>query len=151
MPWDSELRAHVLDDPRAFVVGLSGARALSCLVVVVVVGRGVSRMLHHPPLHCSSASPLPARPPPADEAGAGANVALAVQAQHGPTNCTAQRLDEYIQHTLWGVKPGLPLPVSLQDHATNGIRASMFWVPTPGTREQGMPGYDYDPSDFTGW
>lgn len=39
----------------------------------------------------------------------------------------------------------------LQDHLTHGIRAGLFWVPTPGTHEQGMPGYNYLPSDFAGW
>lgn len=66
-----------------------------------------------------------------DEAGAAANVALAVKARHSPTLEEAARLDEYIQRTLWGVEQDIPFPVSLQDHATGGIRASLFWVPTP--------------------
>ncbi len=66
-----------------------------------------------------------------DEAGAAANVALAVKARHSPTREQAARLDEYIQRTLWGVEQDIPFPVSLQDHATGGIRASLFWVPTP--------------------
>jgi hypothetical protein len=66
-----------------------------------------------------------------DEAGAAANVALAVKARNAPTVGEAARLDEYIQHTLWGIKAGIPFPVSLQDHTTWGIRASLFWVPTP--------------------
>lgn len=66
-----------------------------------------------------------------DEAGAAANVALAVQARNSPKLQEAARLDEYIHKTLWGVEAGIPFPVSLQDHATGGIRASLFWVPTP--------------------
>ena len=40
-------------------------------------------------------------------------------------------MDEYIQNTLWGVEQDIPFPVSLQDHSTMGVRASLFWVPTP--------------------
>ena len=66
-----------------------------------------------------------------DEAGAAANVALAVKARQSPKPQEAARLDEYIQRTLWGVDHDIPFPVSLQDHASGGIRASLFWVPTP--------------------
>ena len=66
-----------------------------------------------------------------DEAGAAANVALAVKARQSPKPEEAARLDEYIQRTLWGVDQDIPFPVSLQDHASGGIRASLFWVPTP--------------------
>ncbi|EIE25381.1 hypothetical protein COCSUDRAFT_61600 [Coccomyxa subellipsoidea C-169] len=109
MPWDRDVQTHVMQDPRAFVVGLS------------------------------------------DEAGAAANVALAVKARHSPTREQAARLDEYIQRTLWGVEQDIPFPVSLQDHATGGIRASLFWVPTPGTSEEPMPGYTYKASSLSGW
>lgn len=66
-----------------------------------------------------------------DEAGAAANVALAVKARQSPKPEEVARLDEYIQRTLWGVDQHIPFPVSLQDHASGGIRASLFWVPTP--------------------
>ena len=66
-----------------------------------------------------------------DEAGAGANIGLAAKARHAPTALEAARVDEYIQETLWGVQQDIPFPVSLQDHATMGVRASLFWVPTP--------------------
>lgn len=66
-----------------------------------------------------------------DEAGAAASVALAVMARNAPEPRTAARLDEYIHRTLWGIKPDIPFPVSLQDHDSGGIRASLFWVPTP--------------------
>ncbi|CAL8460615.1 g144 [Coccomyxa elongata] len=109
MPWDRDLQQHVMQDPRAFVVGLS------------------------------------------DEAGAAANVALAVKARQSPKPEEAARLDEYIQRTLWGVDQDIPFPVSLQDHASGGIRASLFWVPTPGTSEEPMPGYEYEQSSLSGW
>ncbi len=66
-----------------------------------------------------------------DEAGAGANVGLAAKARHAPTALEVARVDDYIQHTLWGIERDIPYNVSLQDHATGGIRASLFWVPTP--------------------
>ena len=66
-----------------------------------------------------------------DEAGAGANVGLAAKARHAPTALEVARVDEYINHTLWGVKQDIPFDISLQDHTTMGIRASLFWVPTP--------------------
>ena len=67
-----------------------------------------------------------------DEAGAGANVGLAAKAQHAPAALEVARVDEYIHNTLfWGVKQDIPFNISLQDHATMGIRASLFWVPTP--------------------
>ena len=66
-----------------------------------------------------------------DEAGAGANVGLAAKARHAPTALEVVRVDDYIQHTLWGIERDIPYNVSLQDHVTGGIRASLFWVPTP--------------------
>ena len=66
-----------------------------------------------------------------DEAGAGANVGLAAKARHAPTALEVERVDDYIHKTLWGIKQDIPYPISLQDHATGGIRASLFWVPTP--------------------
>lgn len=66
-----------------------------------------------------------------DEAGAGANVGLAAKAQNAPTAFEAARLDDYIHSTLWGIKRDVPFNVSLQDHVGGGIRASLFWVPTP--------------------
>ncbi len=66
-----------------------------------------------------------------DEAGAGASVGLAAKARHAPTALEVTRVDEYIQNTLWGVQQDVPFPISLQDHATMGVRASLFWVPTP--------------------
>ena len=101
-----------------------------------------------------------------DEAGAGANVGLAIKVRHAPTPTQVLRMDEYVQHTLWGPKLHLPFPVSLQvrlsrcpswlvapcalqtqlrqllqDHKTFGIRAGLFWVPTPGLAKlRLMPG-----------
>ena len=66
-----------------------------------------------------------------DEAGAGANVGLAAKARHAPTALEVGRVDDYIQKTLWGIKQDIPYKVSLQDHGSLGIRASLFWVPTP--------------------
>ncbi|KAK9810984.1 hypothetical protein WJX73_003381 [Symbiochloris irregularis] len=111
MPWDRQAGRHVLQDPRAFVVGLS------------------------------------------DEAGAGANVGLAVKVGNMPTQAEVARMDEYVHSTLWGVgvEKDIPFPVSLQDPSNYGIRAGLFWVPTPGSNETGMPGYNYLPSDFAGW
>ena len=66
-----------------------------------------------------------------DEAGAGANLGLAAKMRQAPTTLEVARVDDYIQETLWGIKRNLPYNVSLQDHASGGIRASLFWVPTP--------------------
>lgn len=66
-----------------------------------------------------------------DEAGAGANVGLAAKMRHAPTALEVARVDDYVQETLWGIKRNLPYNVSLQDHASGGICASLFWVPTP--------------------
>ena len=49
-----------------------------------------------------------------DEAGAGANVGLAIKVRHAPTWQEVARLDEYVQQTLCGTKPGLPHAASLQ-------------------------------------
>lgn len=49
-----------------------------------------------------------------DEAGAGANVGLAIKTQFSPTKEEAARVDEYIQKTLWGIKQDIPYPTSLQ-------------------------------------
>ena len=66
-----------------------------------------------------------------DEAGAGANVGLAAKMRHAPTALEVARVDDYVQETLWGIKHDVPYDVSLQDHVSGGIRASLFWVPTP--------------------
>ena len=71
-----------------------------------------------------------------DEAGAGANVGLAAKALHAPTALEIKRVDDYIHKTLWGIKQDIPYSMSLQDHATGGIRASLFWVPTPVSPQQ---------------
>ena len=110
MPYDRELKKHVLDDPRNFIVGLS------------------------------------------DDAGAGANVGFASKQRFRPVQSELTKLDDYIQHTLWGEEmDGAGVMTSLQDHSTFGIRSSMFWVPLPSTNETGMPGYNYTKSDSTGW
>ena len=66
-----------------------------------------------------------------DEAGAGANVGLAAKMRHAPTALEVTRVDDYVQETLWGIKCNVPYNISLQDHASGGICASLFWVPTP--------------------
>ena len=111
MPWDRESMAHVLDDPRNFIVGLS------------------------------------------DEGGAGANVGFAAKLRFRPKAEEVALLDRYIAETLWGQQPdGAGVPVSLQARdGSYGVKASMFWVPLPGTNETGMPGYDYAAYDDTGW
>ncbi|KAK9811264.1 hypothetical protein WJX72_000834 [[Myrmecia] bisecta] len=86
-----------------------------------------------------------------DEAGAGANVGLAMKVCYAPDQVQVSCVDQYIQETLCGNKTGeIPFPVSLQEPVSGGIRASLFWVPTPGSQEPGMPGYDYNPIDFAG-
>ena len=49
-----------------------------------------------------------------DEAGAGANVGLAIKVRHAPVPAQVARLDEYVQQTLCGTKPDLPYSASLQ-------------------------------------
>ena len=49
-----------------------------------------------------------------DEAGAGANVGLAIKVRHAPVLAEVAKVDEYVQHTLCGTKPGLPHSASLQ-------------------------------------
>lgn len=49
-----------------------------------------------------------------DEAGAGANVGLAIKLGNAPTQAEVARMDEYVHSTLWGVKDDIPFPVSLQ-------------------------------------
>ena len=66
-----------------------------------------------------------------DEAGAGANVGLAAKMRHAPTALEVARVDDYVHETLWGIKRDVPYDVSLQDHDSGGICASLFWVPTP--------------------
>ena len=82
-----------------------------------------------------------------DDAGAGANVGYAAKLRYRPTQDELDRLDDYIEHTLWGAEPdGAGVPVSLQDQSTYGIKSSMFWSVTAGEiNETGMPGYNYLP------
>jgi hypothetical protein len=101
-----------------------------------------------------------------DEAGAGANVGFAAKVSMAPVADEVAVLDLYITSTLYGVKKGLPFGASLQCVAgeegeeapscgppsivgptTDGIMASMFWVPTSPSEEK-MPGYDYNSSWF---
>ena len=49
-----------------------------------------------------------------DEAGAGANVGLAIKVRHAPVLAQVARLDKYVQQTLCSTKPGLPYSASLQ-------------------------------------
>jgi hypothetical protein len=110
MPYDRELKTHVLDARNVYMVGLS------------------------------------------DEGGAGANVGFASKVGQRPTQAEVGRLDDYIQHTLWGEEEdGQGVPVSLQDHSSYGIRSSMFWVVKQGGKETGMPGYNYTPNDGITW
>eukprot|EP00729_Bicosta_minor_P004751 gene4751-35113_t len=112
MPWDRELKQHVTDDPRTFVVGLS------------------------------------------DDAGAGANVGYASKVRYRPTQVEVDKLNDYIEHTLWGGQPdGVGIPVSLQDQSTFGVKSSMFWsVTSKEINETGMPGFnkDFAPYRITG-
>ena len=83
-----------------------------------------------------------------------------------PVQEEVNKLDLYITTTLYGVKKGLPFGASLQcvdgdetrespscgpasvvGPTTDGIMASMFWVPSSPS-EPRMPGYDYDPRWF---
>ena len=87
-----------------------------------------------------------------DDAGAGANAGFASKMRYRPTQHELEKLDLYINSTLWGKElDGAGVPVSLQDHSSHGVRSSMFWVPLPSTNESGQPGYDYPKEDFTGW
>ena len=87
-----------------------------------------------------------------DDAGAGANAGFASKMRYRPTQHELEKLDLYINSTLWGKElDGAGVPVSLQDHSSHGIRSSMFWVPLPTTNETGEPGYNYPAKDFTGW
>jgi hypothetical protein len=116
MPWNRAGKAHVLHDPRNFIVGLS------------------------------------------DEGGAGANVGFAIKQYAAPVQEEVSQLDRYINSTLYGVHcPAAPkefqTDCSLQDHKTHGIKASLFWTNASGSWDHmsGMPGYHYQPQDFTGW
>ena len=116
MPYNRHSKAHVLHDPRNFIVGLS------------------------------------------DEGGAGANVGFASKQAFSPVAAEVAQLDRYINSTLWGVHcPAAPpqyrSDCSLQDRATHGIKASLFWTNANGSWDamSGMPGYKYQPEDFTGW
>ena len=110
-----------------------------------------------------------------DEAGAGTHVGLGAVVGGSVQPSDAAKLDLYINDTLYGIKPGLPFGASLQcvegeegsespscgpaeavGPTTNGVMASMFWVPCKvrskgnapvcaKSNESGMPGYDYDP------
>ena len=85
-----------------------------------------------------------------DDAGAGANVGFASKMRYRPTQFELERLDLYINSTLWGKElDGAGVPVSLQDHSTYGIKSAQFWIPL--ANEQGEPSYHYPPEDFTGW
>ena len=93
-----------------------------------------------------------------DEAGAGANVGFAIKQCFAPVAEEVAQLDRYINSTLWGVHcPAAPTEYqtdcSLQDHATHGIKASLFWTNASASWDamSGMPGYKYEPEDFTGW
>ena len=93
-----------------------------------------------------------------DEAGAGANVGFASKQRFAPVQHEVAQLDRYINSTLWGVHcPAAPLEYrtncSLQDHATFGIKASLFWTNASATPADpsGMPRYKYEPEDFAGW
>ena len=62
--------------------------------------------------------------------------------RYRPTQHQLDRLDLYINSTLWGLElDSAGVPVSLQDHSSHGIRSSMFWIPLPTTNETGEPGY----------
>lgn len=95
-----------------------------------------------------------------DEAGAGALVGFASVVGGTAVPSQAAKLDLYINDTLYGVKPGLPFGASLQcvegkeaeespscgppsivGPTTDGVMASMFWVPTSAA-EPKMPGYE---------
>ena len=67
-----------------------------------------------------------------DEAGAGANVGLAVAARHLPTSQAAAALDAYIQHTLWGIEKAIPFPVSLQVYSYKQLVEVSDKAPTCG-------------------
>ena len=87
-----------------------------------------------------------------DDAGGGANEGFAAKMRYRPTQHELEKLDLYINSTLWGMElDGAGVPVSLQDHSSHGVRSSMFWIPLPTTNETGEPGYDYPAADFTGW
>ena len=87
-----------------------------------------------------------------DDAGGGANEGFASKMRYRPTQHQLEKLDLYINSTLWGKEvDGAGVPVSLQDHSSHGVRSSMFWIPLPTTNETGEPGWDYPAEDFTGW
>ena len=55
---------------------------------------------------------------------------LAAKVRHAPTLQQVARLDEYVQSTLWGVKPNLPFPVSLQVCCSNACCSSLHLLLT---------------------
>ena len=92
MPWDRSTNSHVLDDARAYNVGLS------------------------------------------DDAGAGNPLALASKVRAAPTPDEAARIDEYIQWTLYGVKPDTASPplksLQIRDERegnVDAIRMTLFY------------------------
>jgi hypothetical protein len=111
MPYDRETRERVLDDSRAYDVGLS------------------------------------------DDAGGGNPLGFAMKVAHAPNAHEAGRLDEYIQWTLYGVKPDTAKPPlkSLQIRPedggdTDGIRMTMYYYDDaahPSANWSGHFAYDY--------
>ena len=109
-------------------------------------------------LLCSLADPRNFIVGLSDEGGAGANVGFAIKQCFAPVAEEVAQLDRYINSTLWGVHcPAAPAEYqtdcSLQDHTVFGIKASLFWTNASASWDEmsGMPGYKYEPEDFTGW
>jgi hypothetical protein len=87
-----------------------------------------------------------------DDAGGGANEGYASKMRYRPTQHELEKLDFYINSTLWGMElDSAGVPVSLQDHSSHGVRSSMFWIALPKTNETGEPGYHYTLDEYTGW
>ena len=142
MPWDRLAGSHVLHDPRCACAVVRGRAAgmVACVCMPAWVGRpskpaewrsavaqglcacvmmacvclielptGMATVLCNPAGACRAfVVGL------SDEAGAGANVGLAIKVRHAPVLAELARVDEYVQQTLCGTKPGLPHSASLQ-------------------------------------
>jgi len=115
MPWDREDGGHVLDDSRAYIVGLS------------------------------------------DDAGAAQHLGFSSKVACAPTSSEVSRLDEYIDNTLYGVKPDVAKPPfrSLQTlpdspEGPDHIRMTVYYYcDSPGhcTSANGHFNYSYPMQD----
>ena len=65
-----------------------------------------------------------------DDAGAANNLGLATSQAYAPSHSAVSRLDEYIEHTLYGVKPDTakhPLKSLQLPEPNNGVRMTLYY------------------------